>query len=1063
MSLPINRLILNPLPAKLLLILVIISGWLASTSMIQEHYPDLEIPRAMIITQWPGASPTQIERELTTPLENNIRNLSDLKTYSSSSGTSQSKIFVEFTGNNPLTENMQNLRAAVARGSNNFPSNTAIGIPQVDAFSMTNLPMVSWALHGNVKEAVLNDKAKQLKKTLEKIPEVKEVYLRGMSENSLHIRLIPDRLKALNISPLYILNQLKSANLKVSWKTTDSKTDNLFLSVEGQLESLESIEDLPILKMSTNRLIRLREVAHVSLEPDREIRRTYFSIAGSNLVRSIIIDVTQHSGTDTKALISAISAQLNIVKNDRHWPDGLKLSHITDESEFINQAFSNISSSLIQGCIIIFIILTLMLNWRGALMAALALPITILATLATMKALGYTLNIMVMIGIVLALGLMVDTFILLMEGIHTEIVDRKADFDQAILETARHFSLPVIAGQATTILALIPLMMISGIDGKFIRIIPTSVSICLITSIIVAFFICLPLSRYLLYRSHCNPTAISLIDQINHRYSKALSNWLKQKPLKDRRSESIWLIITLIAFAGSMLLASELSKNMYPQTDNQRIGVSLTLPANSTLNETSMVADQVSKFLASLSWLEKFTVYIGTDTPLARASVSGLLQPDVSANHIGFTLILTPKNERTMQSGRYLEPLYWGIQNAIKNRAGISLRFIHNGDNPKVEDPVQIHLTGTDYPTLRQIANEVEHQLKQHIGAVDVRSNVGTVMKQVKIQLNADTLSAFGISRADVTRQIQLATTENNYGTVFLTGEEEPINLRINSSWHNNFRVSNFRLSHGHLYQDKAMHNLQLSPIKRLPIFLNDGTYTPLHNLADISVSHEWNPLIHKDGAKTVSIFSKSTGYTADSLIQSFIPIIQQLKQQWPEDYDYTIGGEVADLKNNHKNMHQAFLLAMVLIYLLLSIMFNSLRQPLIILVMIPLAMTGIFTGFFLLNIPLSFPALIGLVSSIGIAVNNSIIMLKVIAEHHSSGKSTVDSAAGGVSCRLRPIVSTTLTTVLALIPLAFSDPQWSPLCLAIIFGLTYSTIAGFVVVPALYILITDSLSPSPR
>ena len=135
--------------------------------------------------------------------------------------------------------------------------------------------------------------------------------------------------------------------------------------------------------------------------------------------------------------------------------------------------------------------------------------------------------------------------------------------------------------------------------------------------------------------------------------------------------------------------------------------------------------------------------------------------------------------------------------------------------------------------------------------------------------------------------------------------------------------------------------------------------------------------------------------------------------------------------------MHQAFLLAMVLIYLLLSIMFNSLRQPLIILVVIPLAMTGTFTAFFLLNIPLSFPALIGLVSSTGIAANNSIIMLKVIAENHSSGKNTVDSVADGVSCRLRPIVSTTLTTVLALIPLAFSDPQWSPLCLAIIFGFT--------------------------
>lgn len=1058
MGLLINRLILNPLPAKLLLLLVIISGWLASTSMIQEHYPDLEIPRAMVITQWPGASPVQIERELTTPLENIIRNLPDLKTYSSSSSTSQSKIFVEFTGNNPLTENMQNLRAAVVQGSNNFPSNTAIGLPQVDAFSITNLPIVSWALHGNIKETVLNDKAKQLKKTLEKIPEVKQIYLRGMSENSLHIRLIPDRLKALNISPLYILNQLKSANLKVSWKTTDSKTDNLFLSVEGQLESLKSIEDLPILKMSTNRLIRLREVAHVSLEPDREIIRTYFSIAGSNPVRSIIIDVTQHSGTDTKALISAISAQLNIVKNDLHWPDGLKLSHITDETEFINKAFSNISSSLIQGSIIIFIILTLMLNWREALLAALALPITILATLATMNALGYTLNIMVMIGIVLALGLVVDTFILLMEGIHTEIVDRKADFDQAILETAKHFSLPVIAGQATTILALIPLMMISSIEGKFIRIIPTSVSICLITSIIVAFFICLPLSRYLLYRSHCNPTAISLIDQISHRYSKALSNWLKQKPLKDIRSVSIWLIITLIAFAASMLLASQLSKNMYPQTDNPRIGVSLTLPANSTLDETSMVADQVGKFLASLSWVEKFTVYIGTDTPLARASISGLLQPDVSANYIGITLILTPKNERTMQSGKYLEPLYLGIQNAIKNRAGISLQFIHNADNTKAEDPVQIHLTGTDYPTLRQIANEVEHQLKQHIGAVDVRSNIGTLMKQVKIQLNAETLSAFGMNRSDVTEQIQLATTENKYGTVLLKGEEEPINLRINSSWHNNFRPS-----HTCPHQDEAMHDLQLSPIKGLPIFFNDGTYTSLHNLADISVSHEWNPLIHKDGVKSVSIFSKSTGYTANSITQSLIPIIQHLKQQWLEGYDYTIGGEMSDLKNNHKSMHQAFLLAMVLIYLLLSIMFNSLKQPLIILVVIPLAMTGTFTAFFLLNIPLSLPALIGLVSSTGIAVNNSIIMLKVIAEHHSSGKNTVDSVADGVSCRLRPIVSTTLTTVLALIPLAFSDPQWSPLCLAIIFGLTCSTITGFVIVPALYILIMGSLSPSPR
>ena len=637
---PAKRLFLETLLAKLLLVLFIVVGLTAWQTLVRENYPDLEIPMAMVITKWPGASPEQVEKEVTKFLEEEIRGLKGLKRLDSGSYNSYSMISLEFDADMPVSDAMQRLRAAVDKAESEFPSGGGVEKPEIEEMSMSDTPIVTWVLHGDTSDIQLTDTAQRLQDELERISAVKKVDVSGQREKSLHVRLYPEKLRMLGLSPVSVKNSLLSANRDMGWGEFEGDSNTFSLYLEGRFEQVDAIRQLPVMRIN-DRTVRLSDIADVDLRLDRMEMQTGFSLKGSEATPGVILDVKKRPGADTLATIDETARIIKDVMAQNDWPVSLSVTRVSDDAELIETAFNDISSSMMQAVLIVFAILMVLLTWREALIAGLAIPVTLLAVLGMMIPMGYSFNSMVMIGMVLALGLLVDVFILVMEGMHEGLYMRKESFAQAALSTVKTFAMPAIAGQLTTILALVPMMMVGGVDGKFIRILPITITLALVISLIVAFLICIPLSRILLEKSS-TPRELT-VDRYSRILGRRLERFLVYGPL-SRKSKTIgWTAGAFGLFALSVIAVSLLPSLMYPEADDRKIGISIELAPDATLEQSRQVTDKATAWLREQPWIEKFVIYTGARSPVTTGNPKDALLPNESAHLAGFTVILRPQ------------------------------------------------------------------------------------------------------------------------------------------------------------------------------------------------------------------------------------------------------------------------------------------------------------------------------------------------------------------------------------------------------------------------------------
>ena len=1039
-----RKLFVQALIGRLLLGMVVLAGYLSYNNMVRENYPDLEIPKALVMTYWPGAAPEQIEKEITKPLEDEIRSLKGLKSFSSGSYNSYSIVAVEFDADMAMTEAMQLLRAGVDKAEANFPSDSSIEKPDIEEMSVSNMPVITWVLSGDVDDTLLSDTAKQLETEFENLPLVKKVDLNGMREKSLHVRLRTDRLRDLGISPLLIRERLQGANHDMAWGEfeSDENTFNLYLS--GRFTTVEQVRQLPITRLGDNRPIRLGELAEVSYRLDREVSRTFFSLNNREFKPGITLDVLKRPGADSFAVIDSTQEKVDQLTRSSQWPQGLSLSRVSDDGELIELAFNDIAGSMKQAVVIVFLVLMLLLSWREALVAGIALPVTLLATLAVMASFGYSFNSMIMIGMVLALGLMVDVYILVMEGMHEGLYVKKLSFADAAISTVRQFILPAAAGQLTTILAMVPMMMVGGIDGKFIRILPFTITVTLLLSLFIAFLICIPLSRYILEKAADHDKEL-LIDKLSSRYRHYLRQWLTVHILRSRRRAVLWVAGALAMFVASVVLVGMMPSEMYPGSDDRKIGVSLVLAPDATLEQSQRAANKAGEFLRQQPWIEKMVAYVGAKSPMTTASLNDSLLPSQEWNQVGFSLTLSPKDQRDKLSFDYLEPIRQGILEALDDEPGIELSLVHIGGNPDTSAPIQIDLIGPDYNQLIAISSQVKNVLAQIPGSSDISDNLGPARYEARFSFKHEVLSFHQLSEAEVSQQIRIAMEQDEIGRYKIEGIDDDAKIRLGVLWP----------SRG----EELGGPRHLAEMRLLHIITQDGRSVPLTDLVDYEIVETPRVFVHKEGLRAVTVSSRTEGRTAGEVITELLPQLTQLQSQWPDGYSFNLGGEMAKADESYSAMGTAFILAMFSIFVLLTLMFNSFTQPAIILLIVPLALMGTFFGYFLSGTAMSFSGLIGIVSLAGIAVNNGIVLVDTMNRHLKRGETVQQAAAYGAAERLRPILSTSLTTILSLLPLAYSAPQWYPLCMAIIYGLVASTIIAIVIIPALYTLLTKPLS----
>ena len=1032
---PVSRFFfLNTILAILLTLLLAVGGILGYFGMVKQSDPDIEIAVATVTTTWVGADPETIEQQVTKEIETEISSVENVKEIRSASYTGFSVIRVEFTSDADVNRSIQELRDGVSQTEAELPEDAEQ--PIVEQISLDDAPILTLALFGNLDPVVISQAAENIEDRLEQLAGVSEVDLGGAREEVISVQMNPYLLASLGISPTTVANQIRNANTDVPLNEIESNIIGTQVRFYGRFRTVEDLQQLPITRLN-GRVVRLEEIATVRRELEQEDTRAFISWQGREYQPVVSVAVKKVPGQDSIAVINNVLARMNSIKqNTSEWPYGMEYRIIADESETIWEQLGNLFTNALQAMAAVFIILFIALSWREAIIAGLSIPLTFLGALAILWLTGQTLNNMVLIGMVLSLGILVDVFILMMEGMHEAIFIQGLSFNQAALGTVKTYAPPAFSGQLTTILALTPLMAISGTLGKFIRLLPITAIICLLLSFAIAILVDIPLSRYLLADVK-GVEKKSRIDRLSESASQRFVRWSLNNTVKNKTTASAWTLGAISLFICAIFAFTQIPVEFFPQSDQRNFSVNVELPPTTTLEVSQEVADDLGTILRQQDYLKAVIKYVGRRSTLVP---SGELQPTEGSYLVGFSAVFTPEDERDKLSFAYIDKLRPQLEEAINQYPGASL-VINAQQAAQSEDPIQIELTGTNIDRLRQISQEVQHELRQIPGAIDVRDNLGALQPDLKLIPKREELNFYNLSEQELASQASYYTRAIDIGDFAIGGNQEDLEIRLSTAWASrNGRVG------GPTRRDELL---------SVRFFTDNGE--PITASAVVEPVQGESPLsiTRRDGQRTVAVLAKNQGRTVNQILETLVPKLEQMQKSWETGYSYNLGGETEDQAETFGSAGQALALAIFMVFAVLVLQFSSFRQPFIILLAIPFALIGTFGGFFLVWISFSFSAFIGIIALVGVVVNDAIVMVDTMNSYQEAGMKVRQAAAQGVSDRLRPIITTSVTTIIGLIPLALSDPTWKPLCSAIIFGLLAATVIALFVVPALYLLLT--------
>ena len=1028
-----NFFFIKSVPVVIWVLLLILVGWIAYSSMVKESLPDLEIPQAYVVTTWEGASPEMVEKEITQKLEKSIKGMKGLKRFYSASQHQVSIVAVHFHTNMSVTEALLLLQRKVSTAAAEFPKDAQK--PRIEESSVRDLPIATFNLSGNVSQADLEKQARRLKEKLEKIQGIKSVKLVGENTQIVQILLHPERIKTLGLSPTWIRQCIMAHNHDAPWGRFENSMLGFDMRMLGTYNDLESLRNLTISRLPEGNIIRLKDIALVRLGYMRETARASLSWEGKPYVPVIAMNLFKSSGQDTIKLVDKAKQIVSYEQESELWHPNIGCQITGDESRMIQEELSRGFTNGWQAMLAVFIVLMVMLTWREALVAALSIPLTILGSIAVLWALGYSFNLLVIVGIIFALGLLIDDFILIMEGMHEAIFLEKLNFVQAVKKTVKTYAVPSLSGTLTTICVLLPLTFLGGVDGKFIRLIPVTAIVCLSLSYIISVVLGPPLSRPVLKNN--NQPHTSRIDHLANTAGKKLADWLNDNVVKTRKRAVIWVIFGCLLFFFSLIAAENMRNTLYPKEDGRGLGVTIELTPSTDLDHAAQVAQKIGRILQEKPYLQYVLKVVGEKDSYSLGSFHDMLSPTNAPNYIGFSCFFVPRKNREYLAHQYVEPLRAEIEEALKDEPGARLFMSPQIGGPSSEDPLQIDIKGDDCQILKDISIQIQKILKQIPGIVDLRDNIGPPRSELTLQPLLEALNFYGISQYELGQQMITYMENEKIGKFHRKGTQDDLDIRLGTWWSSQ--------------SEKMGGPKDWKELERITILNDANKPVSLWNLVEPKMDESQHVIKHKDGQRSVTVMSKLHGIYVSEIIERMRPIMDNLQKNWPPGYTYVFAGE-DEVDETYNKMGKMFILAMLLVYIILALLFDSLIQPVIILFTVLFALIGVFTGFFWADIPFSFSATIGVVALVGIVVNDSIIIVDTMNGHRNSGLSVSLAAQYGASDRLRPIVSTTLTNLAGLLPLALSDPGWAPLCMAIIFGELAATFGAVIFIPALYV-----------
>ncbi len=1056
---------------------IVIFGSLSFLNLPRNLYPDIKIPMVIVTTVLPGANPADVESLVTIPIEDSINGLSKVKTVQSNSLESVSTITVEFeTGVDP-EKAKSDVQSAV--DSVTLPEDAQK--PRATKLDLQKTPIWTFNLIGNSDRASLIRFARKLKQELTDLPNIDNVVVEGMDDQEIQIIVKPEAIATFNVNPQQLIAAVKTA--LNTFPAGNVKTDNSIFSLTIN-PLIKQVDDIRALKVNLNgQIVSLGDIADIQ-EKSKPDQYPQYILVDGNIKSTIGFNVFKVTSVNIDAADKDAQAKVNELLSKEG--GNFKVQTVINYAHEIVNQFSELERNLVETIILVAVVLFLFLGARQAFVALLATPLTFLISFIVMDLTGITLNFISAFALLLSLGLLIDDTIVVISAITAYHRSGKFTPFQTGLLVWKDFLLPITTTTTTTVWAFLPILISTGIIGEFIKPIPIVVSTTLIGSFFVAMFITLPFIIFLLKPQFPKRVVIlgrillplltvillfiflpkntlllfqilvfmvllfitylirkQIMQKLNERFKvssqqrKNLHEYFEEGVISLQKVEYFYsrfmlkilnsagarkkIIIMVIIFSifSYLLVPLGLVKNeFFPKSNGNTLYVSVELPSGTNLYASRNEALKLLKEFNNTPETEFMLVNLGSGyNPFGGGSSS--------QNNFLITLKLKDKNERKMSSSDIAEELRRKFVNYNTGKLSVA----EESGGPPTGADIQIKLFGPDLTTLDNYAGRVEDFLKKQPGATNIDRSIKPGTSKIVFVPDEQKMSQAGLTSDATGFWLRLFATGIKIDTIKIDQDlnlSEDITLRMDTS--------------SSKAEDIGSVNI---PTQNGVMFLS--------SLGDLELQPNPTLITREGGKRTISVTaSVKKGYTVPQ-VNAKLEEYAKNSLNLSSGYSWTTGGANEENQKSVQTIYQAMVISIILIIITMILQFNSFRKALIVILVIPLSISGVFIIFAVTQTALSFPALVGVLALFGIVVKNSILVVDKITANIKTGMAFSESIADAASSRLEPIALTSICAIVGLIPITISDPLWRGLGGAIIAGLTFSGSIMLIFIPVVY------------
>lgn len=1026
---------------NLVFVALVIIGGFVILKMPVDVYPDIDLDEATIDTVWLGASPEDIERLITDKIEEKIIDTRGVSKILSDSKPDASLIRVKFDetlSTAELDSAIRQLRADVEQVSD-LPEGARK--PVVTKISIGEVFFLIWVAvvdEGDVGEEVLHDIAIRLKTIIREIPGVGKVDDMLIRDREIHIKADQDSLRRFGLTLEDIGSILSRTNRSLPSGTLASKNE-LAIRAEGSVASPEELGDIVVAKNAQGGHVYLRDVAVIS---SAFARKTFFGRYDHQPCLSL--GVTKKADADSRQVVrDSLNA---IAAFNESLPDGVALRVFDDTSNMITDRLRVLTTNMSGGVVLVFFVLWVVVGLRNSLLAIVGIPFSFGCALICMHLLGVTISSVSLIGLVLCTGMIVDDAIVVLENIYRHVEQGGTDGEQrnrtinAIINGTGEVFWSVVSSSATTVAAFLPLLMMSGMTGKFFAIIPKTVAVVLLASLFECLLI-LPV-HYLDFGFRAKKTRHADGNKRSKRLYQSIGRGLLslyEKVLNVALPNRYLVPLPLLGLAFLTYSAMPLIDVVLFPTDRQHCLLDIQVSDEASLDRTGEIVRPIEEIALSMDGLVSG---VATSVGLLITEDKAIkLRNNMAQLHVQLRKTNEFGGDRTLVAME----LHDRIAEYLKQHPNCGIKSYRVGggrDGPPAGKPVAILIETPDFASAKLLSEQFKARLRTMEGVLGVKDDLEFGQQQVNITLDDDRASVHGLTFMDLAGALRAANdgiTVSSFKDKY-SGEDLDVRLMLD--------------------QDDRR---SVTDLLDVDIRTPANAVVQLGDIAELNVTQGYAAIPHLNGKRVVTVSAEiDSRKTTSQEVNATMKREFQGQLASARDVRVTFGGQYEEATSSFRSLKEAYVIAMLVVYLILATQFRSYAQPFVIISTVPFAGIGVFGGLWLSGYPFTTMTFIAIVGMSGVVVNDSILLVDCANQKRATGARLIEAVRAACLQRMRPVLLTTVTTVLGLAPLALglggTSPIWAPFASSFAWGLAFSTIVTMIVVPCVYCIANDAV-----